>query len=237
MGSSPRVRGRPLPLWPSAFRRGLIPASAGQTSSANASRASARAHPRECGADQSVVSVRMRHRGSSPRVRGRLRLVCHGVPLQGLIPASAGQTLFPVGGHPLAGAHPRECGADRYFGDRLGKAVGSSPRVRGRHVCKTCVSGARGLIPASAGQTVAVPTPRPERWAHPRECGADATHLQHGCRSAGSSPRVRGRRVWRVRLPLFSGLIPASAGQTFPGGSSAPALPAHPRECGADGLW
>ena len=48
----------------------------------------------------------------------------------------------------------------------------------------------------------------------------------------GSSPRVRGKRRPRPRVPGNHGLIPARAGKTTPSPTSSPPDPAHPRACG-----
>ena len=53
-GSSPRVRGRPLPLVGAYSCHRLIPAGAGQTLSTLSLRGLSWAHPRGCGADRSV---------------------------------------------------------------------------------------------------------------------------------------------------------------------------------------
>ena len=174
VGSSPRVRGRPVKVERGRLPRGLIPACAEQTDFAPGSPA--------C------------HVGSSPRVRGRrvaivetlnpLGLIpacagqTHNLPLQmgrpgahprvcgaddhdqptvlggdGLIPACAGQTSSPSSTPSRPRAHPRVCGADLSGNPKPGAGVGSSPRVRGR----PCVGGhhpvGAGLIPACAGQT------------------------------------------------------------------------------------
>ena len=74
---------------------GLIPASAGQTINGDVDAGLGGAHPRECGADDERGYVQLSVPGSSPRVRGRRveRGVCHRG--DGLIPASAGQTVTP----------------------------------------------------------------------------------------------------------------------------------------------
>ena len=72
LGSSPRVRGRQLRWTLDNLLRGLIPASAGQTSHGGVDEALFGAHPRECGADHAVAGCQSVPRGSSPRVRGRL---------------------------------------------------------------------------------------------------------------------------------------------------------------------
>ena len=156
-----------------------------------------RAHPRGCGADRLVVNGKTSPPGSSPRVRGRRSEGRPYQPLTGLIPAGAGQTGRRPVQYVLEGAHPRGCGADRFKGVRF------IPLFR--------------LIPAGAGQTVLVPVTFLVAWAHPRGCGADRIQVAGRASSAGSSPRVRGRRGSRLTATGLPGLIPAGAGQTRAG--------------------
>ena len=152
----------------------------------------------------------------------------------GLIPASAGQTSPPRAAGLRAGAHPRECGADREADRGEAKAEGSSPRVRGRPARRRNSAHTRGLIPASAGQTYRVLLDLWRGWAHPRECGADTCMAQPRLIWRGSSPRVRGRLSHQTRGSHRPGLIPASAGQTPHNVHRMGQRGAHPRECGAD---
>ena len=192
--------------------------------------------------------------GSSPRVRGRLGGLRGGLGDAGLIPASAGQTTYRVPAGVTVRAHPRECGADWPCVKDAAGRWGSSPRVRGRRDGEGDLLQVAGLIPASAGQTLADPWPRPGWGAHPRECGADTNPRRSTTGRAGSSPRVRGRletsglmspsdgssprvrgRLRRRTVALRpSRLIPASAGQTRCANSKQSLARAHPRECGAD---
>ena len=71
---------------------GLIPAGAGQTCRTVRRWPRIGAHPRGCGADYSGVADCICAPGSSPRVRGRLGEDVLRVPVDGLIPAGAGQT-------------------------------------------------------------------------------------------------------------------------------------------------
>ena len=72
-GSSPRVRGKPND--PGAWRYpvGLIPACAGKTLGLGRGDESCWAHPRVCGENPASSKRSSGPRGSSPRVRGKLR--------------------------------------------------------------------------------------------------------------------------------------------------------------------
>ena len=173
------------------------------------------AHPRECGADvERDLTVGLLH-GSSPRVRGRRHHHAHHLGTLGLIPASAGQTASPRSAFAAGWAHPRECGADGMWCKGNVGGTGSSPRVRGRRGSTGSADPSRGLIPASAGQTLSPACHCVPSWAHPRECGADTSVSRMSSGSLGSSPRVRGRRGVTRPFDRLTGLIPASAGQTL----------------------
>ena len=128
------------------------------------------------------------------------------------------------------------CGADAFFKFAVCASSGSSPRVRGRHNDRVILKRRERLIPACAGQTASATPPRPRRRAHPRVCGADSIAWTWRGSSAGSSPRVRGRRFrWYPVRPRY-GLIPACAGQTPRRKPPRAPARAHPRVCGADAV-
>ena len=232
--SSPQVRGRREKRRACVNAGGLIPAGAGQTSPPRTQRAYAWAHPRGCGADDILNPDDFLARGSSPRVRGRrqIRVVVAGQI--GLIPAGAGQTAGLAATTWTARAHPRGCGADDQNEVVIRRGQGSSPRVRGRPTWPPFWLRARGLIPAGAGQTYAYRNSGGVTKAHPRGCGADASHCSASRWVDGSSPRVRGRLQLRETRSIPAGLIPAGAGQTRRGPRSSSSPGAHPRGCGAD---
>ena len=211
-GSSPRVRGKRADGADRVARRGLIPACAGKTPGGGGGCVRMTAHPRVCGenvvghAPGPVIS------GSSPRVRGKLRRVI-GV----LLPS---------------GAHPRVCGENRPRARARVHGAGSSPRVRGKPPAVPGRRRERGLIPACAGKTGALPPGGPPLRAHPRVCGENRVQSTPVTSPRGSSPRVRGKpgpgstRLWAPRL------IPACAGKTCGGGVGRGVAWAHPRVCG-----
>ena len=88
------------------------------------------------------------------------------------------------------------------------------------------------LIPACAGKT-----PRPRRnqfcqQAHPRVCGENVIAGFIAAVRAGSSPRVRGKRVLLPGGGSWARLIPACAGKTGPRREYLTSFGAHPRVCG-----
>ena len=233
-GSSPRVRGKLVVHQPLQAHRRIIPASAGQTGHGWRSFVVLADHPRECGANRTLSNVLLPTIGSSPRVRGKHRLLVRTHQTRRIIPASAGQTNQRQKFQRQRADHPRECGANSYERRTRPNCIGSSPRVRGKLVVE--IADARGgrIIPASAGQTwLGPPWPRvnPD---HPRECGANLVYGTVVRADGGSSPRVRGKLGIHIQVAARRRIIPASAGQTASLISPMVASTDHPRECGAN---
>ncbi len=91
-GSSPLVRGGRRARTHREQRRGLIPARAGRTATAEQLQAGISAHPRSCGADRLGAPPPGWGQGSSPLVRGGHAGPDHPLRERGLIPARAGRT-------------------------------------------------------------------------------------------------------------------------------------------------
>ena len=219
-GSSPRVRGTPtLPILPNAPPR-IIPACAGNTPSRRRTGGSPRDHPRVCGEHTIQQTSAVRHRGSSPRVRGTHHTTNFRCTTQGIIPACAGNTRRSRIRRKDSRDHPRVC---REHVMDVGDSTvepGSSPRVRGtlpaRHQSKggkrdhprvcgehrfpSVMDALRPwIIPACAGNTQVLAQPKSRSRDHPRVCGEHLDGSNNLMSGTGSSPRVRGTpcRVWR----------------------------------------
>ena len=152
-GSSPHPRGAREHCLHRRRPAGLIPASAGSTTTTTCVSSTTGAHPRIRG-EHSATAVSLRSTGgSSPHPRGALKAprpsTCHAW----LIPASAGSTrtvpLTPLHGE----AHPRIRGEHWSGGDYPAGSEGSSPHPRGALSRWCSVWCGAGLIPASAGST------------------------------------------------------------------------------------
>ena len=167
--------------------------------------------------------------GSSPRVRGPRSRSSWPRSRRGLIPARAGTTRFST------------------FETR--PSSGSSPRVRGPLERRRRGRVRQRLIPARAGTTSTRRSSASWRAAHPRACGDHARgggHRGQGrrliparagatsrrSRITGSSPRVRGPQIRRLRDEMRGRLIPARAGTTCGSRTSSASTTAHPRACG-----
>ena len=171
---------------------GIIPAGAGLTPLRALFRTGSRDHPRGCGAHCRDPAPCRSARGSSPRVRGSLRLSSSGSSDGGIIPAGAGLTCVSSSFSSALRDHPRGCGA--HFRQRSSgrRCRGSSPRVRGSPLQGQRLVCISGIIPAGAGLTHFVCLPLFVLWDHPRGCGAHLFCFGIIAFFTGSSPRVRG---------------------------------------------
>ena len=172
VGSSPRVRGTDLQLAFAVATYRFIPARAGNRAEFHSVRDERRVHPRACGEQTTFGIPSALRSGSSPRVRGTVRLSDGHQVVDRFIPARAGNSLFPCTIRWHWSVHPRACGeqSDEAFISRV--KPGSSPRVRGTVPTPASPPGVRRFIPARAGNRSDIPH----------------THQP----AAGSSPRVRG---------------------------------------------
>ncbi len=152
-GGSPRVRGRRHRRLDGPFRRGWIPAGAGETRRTSSRCATPRVDPRGCGGDAHQARDRSSSRGGSPRVRGRPGEYPRRTGFDGWIPAGAGETSARAGRTKPRRVDPRGCGGDASIPFLRKSRKGGSPRVRGRLVVLPPRTDQHGWIPAGAGET------------------------------------------------------------------------------------
>ena len=151
---------------------------------------------------------------------------------RGLIPARAGNTLFPIPHCPAFGAHPRSRGEHKFFTEAPLFLLGSSPLARGTHGRTRILAHRMGLIPARAGNTLPSLATSECYWAHPRSRG-EHRPLRRALRTLpGSSPLARGTRGVVCEKVRGAGLIPARAGNTNPPTALTMISGAHPRSRG-----
>ena len=91
---------------------------------------------------------------------------------------------------------------------------GSSPRMRGTPIQAFNGDDPLGIIPAHAGNTMAIGVGTAAPGDHPRACGEHALKEMSLIPSMGSSPRMRGTPKGRVESFRELGIIPAHAGNT-----------------------
>ena len=213
-GSSPRMRGKLKHLGDLIDHRWIIPAHAGQTRCERCRRYGRADHPRACGANRRCAMVRQLAYGSSPRMRGKLSPTTSRYNFPRIIPAHAGQTAPYVHRTFCRADHPRACGANGGANCRRWHAIGSSPRMRGKHAVAGAARRVVRIIPAHAGQTSGLTYPMPSVADHPRACGANFRVREVVDAYAGSSPRMRGKRLHKRHRGKPVRIIPAHAGQT-----------------------
>ena len=193
-GSSPRVRGKQLEREMLEYAGRIIPARAGQTWEATRRPRPGSDHPRACGANRLISVAAACRAGSSPRVRGKHGQRARAGRFDRIIPARAGQT-SPTRHERYPNAdHPRACGANYCCLTDARLTSGSSPRVRGKLAHYGDSIDSDRIIPARAGQTTGVQVRCRGLPDHPRACGANQARQRTEFASAGSSPRVRGKR-------------------------------------------
>ena len=152
-GSSPRMRGKRRERQVSRPHQRIIPAHAGQTIISAQLMSVPPDHPRACGANWISFTPASSSTGSSPRMRGKPFAAAAPNIATRIIPAHAGQTSGCPGCACHETDHPRACGANAAVRRSFMISSGSSPRMRGKPVCKPCTYDNVRIIPAHAGQT------------------------------------------------------------------------------------
>ncbi len=231
-GSSPRARGTGELDRGERSRVGIIPASAGKSTSRRAGLETVGDHPRERGEQVLQGTARTAADGSSPRARGTARRDADPHPCRGIIPASAGNRPLRPAPRILGTDHPRERGEQSPALIAASHSWGSSPRARGTAVCDEDDGSARGIIPASAGNSSGGCGGRGWRGDHPRERGEQQWWMWWARMEGGSSPRARGTGHRGRRHLHRTGIIPASAGNRSGAGARRVRPRDHPRERG-----
>ena len=145
-----------------------------------------------CGEHSRLPGLRLEWGGSSPHVRGTLRLRRSSRPLTGIIPACAGNTRHDACRSTRRRDHPRMCGEHLTGGRIFAAHSGSSPHVRGTRNARYPKTSGAGIIPACAGNTPNSLGPMRLCRDHPRMCGEHVSGWKTLAVGTGSSPHVRG---------------------------------------------
>ena len=229
IGSSPLARGTRSPRIRVGLEARLIPACAGNTCTAVASRKGTAAHPRLRGEHGVRTAGSKVPSGSSPLARGT-RDLCSRHPLHdGLIPACAGNTLPLLRVVLSRTAHPRLRGEHSSSIRMISAPSGSSPLARGTRLPTNPQYRAPGLIPACAGNTRSHRHSSAPTGAHPRLRGEHIASRGGLLIREGSSPLARGTLPESLKYRHDDRLIPACAGNTRYCSPSPYGPRAHPR--------
>ena len=191
-GSSPHVRGAPSGDRSGNRPTGIIPACAGSTISPTSWPLARWDHPRMCGEHATGLDAGRMAEGSSPHVRGALRVAVLCKKIDGIIPACAGSTPCCFLRWRLRWDHPRMCGEHISRRRTFSISQGSSPHVRGAHHQDRQGRRLHGIIPACAGSTPFSKRVSSRYRDHPRMCGEHAQIELVEIVHLGSSPHVRG---------------------------------------------
>ena len=151
-GLSPRVRGSRQRSGPITWGSGSIPACAGEPARCVISLALIRVYPRVCGGAQLGGATLGTSTGLSPRVRGSPGTDAFLPPVDGSIPACAGEPLTLEHNSLCRRVYPRVCGGASTSGYDATQYRGLSPRVRGSLALPTRPCVRNGSIPACAGE-------------------------------------------------------------------------------------
>ena len=196
-GSSPLTRGAPGERLRGCLIRGIIPAHAGSTSTADAKTPCLADHPRSRGEHGLNRSRSAMQGGSSPLTRGARSGLISKRQLARIIPAHAGSTCWRSPVRWSSADHPRSRGEHLAQGVSQKANLGSSPLTRGAPWLRGCLTPGRGIIPAHAGSTWIVPGTPVLTEDHPRSRGEHLGWWSSSGSGLGSSPLTRGARPRR----------------------------------------
>ena len=231
-GSSPRLRGTRTRASQRSRRSRFIPAPAGNAGHQAPWAIRRTVHPRACGERRGSSAVPDPDHGSSPRLRGTPPPAGRRDGTARFIPAPAGNARNSCSGSCFRSVHPRACGERPGSGVETVDGDGSSPRLRGtRGRGLGCARGDR-FIPAPAGNARLESGVGNVNPVHPRACGERKKSTAARSAAGGSSPRLRGTRLFPAAEQKRSRFIPAPAGNAGHQAPWAIRRTVHPRACG-----
>ena len=191
-GSSPLSRGiHPRTKVPRSMT-GIIPALAGNTFPIRSTIHFITDHPRSRGEYRQMAYVPNHKAGSSPLSRGILEGFSHRAHIRGIIPALAGNTASSPRRSRMASDHPRSRGEYRLGCVGWQLRQGSSPLSRGILITFLWFDFRNRIIPALAGNTMALISIGATPTDHPRSRGEYFVDQTINKLVKGSSPLSRG---------------------------------------------
>ena len=210
----------------------ITPAHAGKTPRSQLFLVGLPDHPRACGENRRRNPSFLPHRGSPPRMRGKLfstlRLTC----FPRITPAHAGKTGSGLSGRCGSADHPRACGENGAAREEHQDLRGSPPRMRGKLLCSCLRLSAVRITPAHAGKTRKARQACHDYLDHPRACGENGARFLLARVPGGSPPRMRGKRRSSSPAAMQTRITPAHAGKTYKRKQFYSSTTDHPRACG-----
>ena len=173
-------------------------------------------------------------RGLSPRGRGKLFVQQAPADSLGSIPAWAGETLLAAAALESGAVYPRVGGGNRPRLLRLARALGLSPRGRGKLDNFGPAIEQYGSIPAWAGETAVALRQDGVHRVYPRVGGGNRPRLLRLARVLGLSPRGRGKPSCESSSRQSRRSIPAWAGETTLTDEQWAAVRVYPRVGGGN---
>ena len=233
-GPSPLARGKLAFLPCCTHRLGTIPARAGETLGLAGSFMAVGDHPRSRGGNLSWPRSSRVCVGPSPLARGKRNGTHPHHQTGGTIPARAGETVGQGEKSCIARDHPRSRGGNA-DGLRVGKHwTGPSPLARGKLQATQILRLVLGTIPARAGETDGREGCGLRCGDHPRSRGGNSARAVRRVMPQGPSPLARGKQDNWQAVQLFTGTIPARAGETATSGTPLSKPRDHPRSRGGN---
>ena len=104
--------------------------------------------------------------------------------------------------------------------------------MRGKHRRLTQTARYRRITPADAGKTFVNSFISLILWDHPRGCGENRRAGQFSRPHLGSPPRMRGKLLAAIAVPVLGRITPADAGKTIDCVGVTGSRQDHPRGCG-----
>ena len=191
MGSPPHMRGKETKFLSGGMAERITPAYAGKVANSGGGRVLCgitpayagksklspncivvkRDHPRICGEKSQHIGARYIPKGSPPHMRGKVLSFVFRLNRDGITPAYAGKSHYPVLIPEERRDHPRICGEKSSPSSRPSCSAGSPPHMRGKVI--KCGFGwcAERITPAYAGKSYRVRSDLMYQWDHPRICG------------------------------------------------------------------
>ena len=170
--------------------------------------------------------------GSSPLSRGIRLFELTGDFRERIIPALAGNTTSRTRKAITGPDHPRSRGEYLASNSLFGGSAGSSPLSRGIPICDIRWRDSDGIIPALAGNTRRLWSPRRQVADHPRSRGEYDPQRAGYVYPGGSSPLSRGIPSATSAAAPSVRIIPALAGNTSGSTAGTPDPADHPRSRG-----
>ena len=233
-GLSPRGRGKLHPAMAWSMRMRSIPAWAGETPALENRVSLPAVYPRVGGGNSIGGASPKSARGLSPRGRGKPPPSRVAAPAAGSIPAWAGETAAKPGCCARRRVYPRVGGGNSRFNSSSKRAVGLSPRGRGKPETGVNPQVLAGSIPAWAGETMTYSQLLALDEVYPRVGGGNPDYPNPQTYRNGLSPRGRGKPPSATAAGRLPRSIPAWAGETSAGAALYTSAGVYPRVGGGN---